>query len=68
MGASVEFTFTGVGVDVYTRTNNLSGMIIATLSKIEGDKEIAQKGQMIDNLAVSGDYYHIPTLSFENLA
>ena len=68
MGASVEFTFTGVGVDVYTRTNKFSGMIIATLSKIDGDIEIPQSGQIIDNLAVSGDYYHIPTLSFENLA
>ena len=67
MGASVEFTFTGVGVDVYTRTNEFSGMIVATLSKIEKDKVIAQKGQMIDNLAVSGDYYHIPTLSFKDL-
>lgn len=68
MGASVEFTFTGVGVDVYTRTNKFSGMIIATLSKIDGDIEIPQSGQIIDNLAVSGDYYHIPTLSFENLS
>ena len=68
MGASVEFTFTGVGVDVYTRTNKFSGMIIATLSKIVGNIEIPQSGQIIDNLAVSGDYYHIPTLSFENLS
>ena len=67
MGASVEFTFTGVGVDVYTRTYNQSGMVIATLSKIDGDEVISQKGQMIDNLAVSGDYYHIPTISFEDL-
>ena len=43
-------------------------MIIATLSKIDGDIEIPQSGQIIDNLAVSGDYYHIPTLSFENLS
>ena len=68
IGASVEFTFTGVGVDVYTRTNSKSGMVMATLSKIEGDKEIAKSVLIVDNLATSGDYYHIPTLSFKDLA
>ena len=68
MGASVEFTFTGVGVDVYTRTDDKSGLIVATLLKVDGDREIAQKMLMIDNVAVSGEYYHIPTLSFKGLA
>lgn len=68
MGASVEFTFTGVGVDIYTRTNVKSGMVVATLSKIEGNTVTTKSAQMVDNLAVSGDYYHIPTISFKNLA
>ena len=68
IGASVEFTFSGVGVDIYTRTNDKSGIVMATLSKVEGDKEIAKSLLIVDNLAVSGDYYHIPTLSFKGLA
>lgn len=76
IGAKAEFTFTGTGVEVYTRTNAQSGMVVAVLKqhsseedengnqveKIETIKSVA-----IDNLAVSGDYYHIPTVSFDKL-
>ena len=72
MGASAEFTFTGTGVDVYTRTNAKSGMVVAVLSQHKAQEDgtitIEQiKSIAMDNLAVSGDYYHIPTVSFDNL-
>jgi len=72
MGASAQFTFTGTGVDVYTRTNAQSGMVVAVLTqhnvKEDGTVELVEiKSIGIDNLAVSGDYYHIPTVSFDKL-
>lgn len=71
-GASAQFTFTGTGVEVYTRTNNASGMVVAVLnSKTVGEdgKEVITlyKSLAMDNLAVSGDYYHIPTVAFKEL-
>ena len=67
-GSSSQFTFTGTGVDVYTRTNNESGIVVAVLTKIEDQNtEIFKKTIVMDNHAKSGDYYHIPTISFHNL-
>lgn len=71
-GASAQFTFTGTGVEVYTRTNNKSGMVVAVLSQVtkreDGEENItAYKSIAIDNLAASGDYYHIPTVAFKEL-
>ena len=66
-GASVTFTFVGTGVDIYTRTNKKSGMVVAQLTGIgENNKNIKQTIVM-DNLAKSGDYYNVPTVSFQNL-
>ncbi len=72
MGAKAEFTFTGTGVEVYTRTNAQSGMVVAVLSSktVDADgKETTKlyKSIAVDNLAMSGDYYHIPTVSFKAL-
>ena len=72
MGASAQFTFTGTGVDVYTRTNARSGMVVAVLiqhqQNEDGTTELVEiKSIAMDNLAVSGDYYHIPTVSFDKL-
>lgn len=71
-GTSAQFTFTGTGVEVYTRTNATSGMVVAVLnSKTVGEdgKEVITlyKSLAMDNLAVSGDYYHIPTVAFKDL-
>lgn len=69
-GASVSFTFTGMGVDVYTRTNAKSGMVVAVLNQLDAQgKPIAgtTKSIAIDNLSKSGEYYHIPTVSFNPL-
>ena len=72
MGARAEFTFTGTGVEVYTRTNADSGMVVAMLNRIITDGNGNQTTQFqqsiaIDNLAMSGDYYHIPTIAFKEL-
>jgi len=64
-GATATFTFTGTGVDVYSRTDIESGMVTALLYK-EGETQV-EKLLMIDNLAVSGVYYNVPTLSFQGL-
>ncbi len=72
MGASAEFTFTGTGVEVYTRTNATSGMVVAVLNrKVTGsdgaESTVLMKSIAVDNLAMSGDYYHIPTVAFKEL-
>ncbi len=69
-GAKAELTFTGTGVEVYTRTNDKSGMVVAVLNgSFEGDGGVQTitKTIAVDNLAVSGDYYHIPTVAFKDL-
>ena len=72
MGAKAEFTFTGTGVEVYSRTNAQSGMVVAVLNRIAQDEtgretSTLYKSLAMDNLAVSGDYYHIPTVAFKDL-
>ena len=72
MGAQAELTFTGTGIEVYTRTNEKSGMVVAILYRKMTDGEgkdelVFQQSLSMDNLAMSGDYYHIPTVSFTNL-
>lgn len=72
-GATATFTFTGTGVDIYTRTNDDVGLISAELYsgkgcyKDDGKYKPTLKTQYIDNVSTSGDYYQIPTLSFEDL-
>ncbi len=71
-GVSAQFTFTGTGVEVYTHTNKASGMVVAVLSSKnvgEDGKEITTlyKSLAMDNLSVSGAYYHIPTVAFKDL-
>lgn len=68
-GAQASFCFTGTGVDIYTRTNIRSGMVVAMLYSLqEGKTPVFKKSIMMDNLASSGDYYQIPTVSFMGLA
>ena len=72
MGAQANLTFTGTGIEVYTRTNSTSGMVVAVLSYKETDangNEVTKvyKSVAMDNLAMSGDYYHIPTIAFKKL-
>lgn len=66
-GATATFTFTGTGVDIYSYTDIKSGMVVGML--YEGTDTTATMKQllMIDNFAQSGNYYQIPTLSFQGL-
>lgn len=64
-GACATFTFTGTGVDIYSRTNMQTGMIVAILTR-DGE-QVANMVLMVDNLAASGDYYQIPTLSIHTI-
>ena len=67
-GATATFTFTGRGVDIYSRTNMVTGLVRAQLYKGEETTAATMtKSLIVDNLAQSGDYYQIPTVSFSNL-
>lgn len=71
-GAHAEFTFTGTGVEVYSRTNAASGAVVAVLyrhvkDENGNDKTIIYDMKAKDDLAVSGDYFQVPTISFRKL-
>lgn len=65
--ATASFTFTGTGVDVYTRTNDATLTVIAQLRSTEDNGASVAKTLMVNNQSVSGDYYQIPTLTFTGL-
>ena len=70
--ASATFRFTGTGVDVYSRTNDGVGKISTSLKKVTKNTDGTEivktiKYKSIDNLSVSGDYYQIPTLNYDDL-
>lgn len=68
-GAKVNFTFTGTGVDVYSYTDINSGAVRARLFSVDAEgAEKLSKVLFIDNVAESGAYYNVPTLSFGDLA
>lgn len=65
-GATATFTFTGSGIDIYSRTNISAGLVRMQVFNGEG----TQLANMVltltvDNLAQSGDYYQIPTATFQ---
>ena len=64
--AIAKFTFSGTGVDIYSRTNNKVGKVSAVLSAVaaDGTTKTVKKVLIMDNKSESGDYYQIPTLSF----
>lgn len=68
-GATATFTFTGRGVDIYSRTNMTSGIVRAQLFEGKDATSTASLSQVlvVDNKAASGDYYQIPTVSFMDL-
>lgn len=62
--ATATFTFSGTGVDIYSRTNASAGRVSAILKSVNADGEkTVEKALIMDNKSV-GDYYQIPTLSF----
>ena len=68
-GAVATFSFTGTGVDVYSRTNATTGLVRAQLYTGNNTTAAANltKVLAVDNLAQSGNYYQIPTVSFSGL-
>ena len=67
-GATATFTFTGTGVDVYSRTDMTTGTITANLYTGEtASKANISKSLIVDNKSDSGTYYQIPTVSFNDL-
>lgn len=65
--ASAKFTFTGTGVDIYSRTNMETGTVVAMLTGETDEGARVAKAFAVDNKAASGDYYQIPTVSFSGL-
>lgn len=63
-GAKATFTFTGTGVDIYSRTNLSTGTVAVTLVGNQEDGTRVAKGFSISNKANSGDYYQIPTFTW----
>ncbi len=61
--ATASFTFTGTGVDIYSRTNGQTGTVLATLTDANG---ATVEAQIVDTMSASGEYYQIPTLSFHS--
>lgn len=60
--AKATFTFTGTGVDIYSRTTPATGTILVTL-KGTVDGTTISKAMSIDTVSVSDTYYNVPTAS-----
>lgn len=62
--AKAQFTVTGTGFDVYSRTNISTGNVTVQVKNAEGTVAYS-KSMTINNRAESADYFHIPTVHFE---
>ena len=66
-GATATFTFTGTGVDIYSKTDMATGIIMAYLYEGESSENaVVKKLSLVDGQAVTGGedgYYQVPTLS-----
>ncbi len=68
--ATANFTFTGTGVDIYSRTNGQTGVVSINVKSAKGDNESGKKvskTQIIDTKAAAGDFFGIPVCSFMDL-
>lgn len=66
-GATAKFTFTGTGLDIYTRTTASSGQIIVQI-KGQGDNGKTYTA-LVDNefTSIENGLYQIPTVSFQDV-
>ena len=66
-GATATFTFTGTGVDIYSKTDMDTGIIMAYLYEGESSENaVVKKLSLVDGKAETGGedgYYQVPTLS-----
>lgn len=68
--AQASFTFTGTGVDVYSKTDMTTGTVYAVLEPQFENENAKVQRLIVDNLAESNGetgYYQIPTVSFQDL-
>lgn len=68
--AQASFTFTGTGVDVYSKTDMTTGTVYAVLEPQFVSENAKVQRLIVDNLAESNGetgYYQIPTVSFQDL-
>ena len=65
--ATATFTFTGTGVDIYSRTNMQTGRVMVSLYAGAAATGVPLRTLVVDNFAHSGDYYMIPTLSIHEI-
>lgn len=65
-GATAKFTFTGTGIDIYTRTDNESGQVLVQAIGKNSNKIYTA---YVDNLfeSVVGELYQIPTVAFKDM-
>jgi len=62
--AKATFSFTGTGVDVYSRTNNSTGTVFVRIvsdAKNDAKKPVYSKSMSLSTKAANGDYYQVPT-------
>lgn len=65
-GATAKFTFTGTGLDIYTRTTATSGQVIVQIKGQENGKIYTA---LVDNefTSTGNGLYQIPTVSFQDV-
>ena len=64
--ATATFTFKGSGVDIYSRTSPTSGTILVTIKGTTEEGTSVSKAKVIDTVSYSGDYYQVPTCTFDS--
>lgn len=67
-GATAKFTFTGTGLDIYTRTTAFSGQVIVQI-KGQGDNGKTYTALVDNEFTSMGEdgLYQIPTVSFQDV-
>lgn len=70
-GATASFTFTGTGVDIYSRTDMTTGTVVACLDSepyVSQKEGSISKTYFVDNYSNDDkEYYQIPTVTFGDL-
>jgi len=68
--AKATFTFSGTGVDIYSRTNGSTGTCAIKVKSAADDNEsgkMVSKTQLIDTKAAAGDFFVVPVCTFTDL-
>ena len=68
--AKATFTFSGTGMDIYSRTNGGTGTVSVTIKSLAADNESGKKitkTKILDCKAAAGDFFAIPVCTFTDL-